>query len=660
MSAIEKIQRELVKRLDDQSDHPVYPKIFLESVNASTLQAVVRLGEDSPPMIVDLESLEKIRKQRELKIAREKEDRFRFRCEPKMWKRIDLMMAKKRLEHPGVQLELLVMGGVRGSKTDFTHSRTTTHFFYTQQAWTWGLHETQASSKTIQQRRIMEFFPPEMNPGSGKLKKDRKTRLTYSDGGGFTGDMFNLEWNCQDENGREYVGGGLFDFKFYKSDESTLQGAELTCAVSDELVPKSICDTVRERLLSRAADTRKPEFQARIRKAVELLEADKELPGPLLAAIYHGVHLIGFTPKEGYSNTVSDFLDGAVTIEETTTHVVKEDIHGVDAEFKQRWGGPEWGPLGKELLPGKMVPRFKQPKKSTRLVAYLHTYDNAHRGNWPAMVQQCQGATEEYIRIIAYGDVSKGWSTRFPTWKDTVHVIDKSQVPRNGTWYHIVDPAGDRNWFMIWALCADDGRLYVVRESPQEGDFIPDVGDPGAWAVTSEHGKRNGDPGPAQQGFGWGFARYKKEIERIEAEIGAWWSPDGSPIKVTERYMDSRLGSSGTPTSGGFTTIMEGMSEEGIEFEPTSGDRLREGDQAILNLLFYNPEAPRGAPDAVPKLMVVKTCLAVIFMFQNYGDAMKPKDEACKDPRDGVAYLVLADPVYQEGESLDAVGGGCY
>lgn len=660
MSAIEKIQVELTNRLHEQLDHPVYPKIILEGLNAATLQAVIRLGDSSGPMVVELEDLEKIRKQRELKIIREKEDRFRYRCEPKMWKRIDLMMAKKRLAHPGVQLELLVMGGIRGSKTDFTHSRITTHFFYTKDAWVWGLHETQSSSKTIQQKRIMDFFPPEMNPGSGKFRKDRKTRLNYADGSGFTGDMFNLIWQCHDENGTEFTGGGLFDFKFYKSDVSTLQGAELTCAVSDELVPRAVCDTVRERLLSRAADTRKPEFLARIRQAVELLEAGKELPGPLLAAIYHGVHLIGFTPKEGYSNTVSDFLDGAVTIEESTTHVVKEDIHGVDAEFKQRWGGPEWGPMGKELLPGKKVPRFKQPKKPTRLVAYLHTYDNAHRGNWPAMVQQCQGATEEYIRIIAYGDVSKGWSTRFPTWKDTVHVIKRSQVPRTGTWYHIVDPAGDRNWFMIWALCADDGRLYIVRESPQEGDFIPDVGDPGPWAETSELGKRNGDPGSAQQGYGWGFARYKKEIERIEAEIGKWWSQDGTPIKVTERYMDSRLGSSGTPTSGGFTTIMEGMSEEGLEFEPSSGDRLREGDQAIIDLLDFNPEAPKGAADAVPHLMVVEDCHAVIFMFQNYGDPLKPKDEACKDPRDVVAYLVLADPVYQEGDTLDGEGGGCY
>ena len=660
MSAIEKIQVELTNRLHEQLDHPVYPKIILEGLNAATLQAVIRLGDSSGPMVVELEDLEKIRKQRELKIIREKEDRFRYRCEPKMWKRIDLMMAKKRLAHPGVQLELLVMGGIRGSKTDFTHSRITTHFFYTKDAWVWGLHETQSSSKTIQQKRIMDFFPPEMNPGSGKFRKDRKTRLNYADGSGFTGDMFNLIWQCHDENGTEFTGGGLFDFKFYKSDVSTLQGAELTCAVSDELVPRAVCDTVRERLLSRAADTRKPEFLARIRQAVDLLEAGKELPGPLLAAIYHGVHLIGFTPKEGYSNTVSDFLDGAVTIEESTTHVVKEDIHGVDAEFKQRWGGPEWGPMGKELLPGKKVPRFKQPKKPTRLVAYLHTYDNAHRGNWPAMVQQCQGATEEYIRIIAYGDVSKGWSTRFPTWKDTVHVIKRSQVPRSGTWYHIVDPAGDRNWFMIWALCADDGRLYIVRESPQEGDFIPDVGDPGPWAETSELGKRNGDPGSAQQGYGWGFARYKKEIERIEAEIGKWWSQDGSPIKVTERYMDSRLGSSGTPTSGGFTTIMEGMSEEGLEFEPSSGDRLREGDQAIIDLLDFNPEAPKGAADAVPHLMVVEDCHAVIFMFQNYGDPLKPKDEACKDPRDVVAYLVLADPVYQEGDTLDGEVGGCY
>ena len=290
-------------------------------------------------------------------------------------------------------------------------------------------------------------------------------------------------------------------------------------------------DTVRERLLSRAADTRHPVFLARIAKAVRMLEAGEELPGALIGAIYHGVHLIGFTPKEGYSNTVANFLDGAITTEEVVA----------------------------ELLPGKKVPRFKQPKKDTRLVAYLHTYDNAHKGNWPAMVKQCQDAPEGAVRVIAYGDVSKGWSVRFAKYSDTIHLVTKAWLKehvKDGTWYHIIDPHGERMWFMLWVVVDVNDNIYIVREAPLEGDFVPDVGDPGAWAVTSTHGCRNGDAGDGQQGRGWGLDRYVTEMKRIEEVLSTWW---GKPINVVERIVDSRGGQNPTLHAGGKSTTFDDL-----------------------------------------------------------------------------------------------------
>ena len=660
------LEQRLQTILAKQTEHPVYPLLTLRAVDVNTLQAVIDYGKQR--FVLSVEGVVKQRDSREALIAKQKADRFRYRCEPEMWKKIDLAMAKKRLAHPGVQLELLVMGGIRGSKTDFTHSRAVNHFFYTENAWVWGLHETQPSSKTIQQARIIEFFPPELNPVTGKFKKDRKTRMQYSEGGGFTGDMFNLHWKCQDESGREFDGGGLFDFKFYRSQNSTLQGSELTCAVSDELIPLHMVDTVRERLLSRAADTRHPAFLARIRHAVQLLEAGEDLPGPLLALIYHGVHLIGFTPKEGYSNTVADFLDGAVTTEECTTHVVNPRVRTVSqtSTFQTGTEKPiegltetftaEYASL--ELLPGKWVPRFKQPKKDTRLVAYLHTYDNAHKGNWPAMVKQCQNATEGYVRVIAYGDVSKGWSVRFAKYTDTVHVVTKEWVKEHvndGTWYHIIDPHGERMWFMLWALVCPNGNIYLVRESPLEGDFVPDVGDPGPWAITSTNGYRNGDAGDGQLGRGWGLDRYVAEIKRIEDELSAWW---GSPIRVAERIVDSRGGQNPTMHAGGKSTVFDDLCDRNdiSGFALADGGRLSDGDQAINNRLDYD-----AAEGKAPTLFVVaEKCPAVVFMFQNYGNPLKPKDEACKEPRDCIAYLVQADPCYTGEGAMQSYGGGSY
>lgn len=639
---------DLQERLINQSEHPVHPPIRYLSGDSRTLEALVQIG--SQRFCLPIEGIDKMRKQREGKIKREKEDRFRYRSEPEMWGKIDLAMAKKRLEHPGVQLELLVMGGVRGSKTDLTHSRALIHFFYTQSAWCWGLHETQSTSKTIQQRRIMEFFPPEMNPDSGKYRKDKHTRMSYSDGSGFTGDMFTLKWTCKDEDENEFDGGGLFDFKFYRSEDSTLQGAELTCAVSDELIPLPMCDTVRERLLSRSADTRHPKFLARIRRAVEIMEAGKPLPGPLLAAIYHGVHLIGFTPKEGYSPTVADFLDSAVTIEDSDTRIIRSDILGLDEEFVAKWGD-------KELLPGKRVPRFKQPKKATRLVAYLHTSDNAHKGNWPAQVQQCQHAPEGYIRTIAYGDVSKGWSVRFAKYSDKVHLVTKDWIKQHvkeGTWYQVIDPHGERMWFMIWALVCPNGNIYIVRESPLTGDMVPDVGDPGDWAVSSINGMRNGDAGPAQEGKGWGTDRYVAEMLRVEEEISAWW---GSPIQVVERIVDSRGGQNPTLHSGGTSTTFDDLCERDdiSGFTLAQGSRLSDGDQKINDRLDYDITTGKA-----PKLFASDECKAIIFMFQNYGNPLKPKDEACKEPRDCIAYLTLAEPEHIPAKFMDSYTSGAY
>lgn len=622
------IEQKLASLLAKQTEHPVYRLLKLRAVDAKTLQAVVDCGGQR--FVLTPEEVATMQVQRETRISREKADRFRHRCEPEMWRKIDLAMALKRLAHPGVQLELLVMGGIRGSKTDFTHSRAVLHFFHTAKAWTWGLHETQASSKTIQQARIIEFFPPELNPSTGKFKKDKQTRMTYSEGGGFTGDMFNLHWKCRDESGVEYDAGGLFDFKFYKSADSTLQGSELTCAVSDELIPLNMVDTVRERLLSRAADTRHPKFLARIAKAVQMMKEGEDLPGALIGAIYLGVHLIGFTPKEGYSNTVADFLDGAVTTEEVPA----------------------------ELLPGKKVPRFKQPKRETRLVAYLHTYDNAHKGNWPAMVQQCKGTPEAAVRLIAYGDVSKGWSIRFAKWDDMIHTVTKAWLKDNvkaGTWYHIIDPHGERMWFMMWALVSPDGSIYIVREAPLQGDFVPDVGDPGPWAITSTNGYRNGDAGEGQTGRGWGLDRYVAEIKRIEEELSEWW---GKPINVVERIVDSRGGQGPTIHAGGKSTVFDDLVDRDdiAGFELADGGRLSDGDQAINNRLDYDMDAGKA-----PTLYVVaEKCPAVVFMFQNYGNPLKPKDEACKEPRDCIAYLVQQDPVFMSEQQTQFYSGGTY
>lgn len=586
---------------------------------------------------------------RERRIGLAKSEALRHCWEPEVWRETDLRMARKRLDHPGVVLEVLVTGGIRSGKTYGCTRRVMASFLYTEDSKVWVLDETETTSKRWHQGEVHHFLPPELDTATGKMKRDKTTKFNYAEGSGFTDNMFNVHWQARDENGNPVNGGGMWEHRFYGADIATLQGAELTCANSDELVPRSVCDSVRERLLSRAQDTARPAFLARIRAAVRLLEAGERLPVPLLGAIYHSTHFVSFTPKEGYSSTVADFLDGAVTVAEVPA----------------------------TLMPGKMVPRFKQPKKATRLIVYLHTYDNPFKGNWPGMVSDCEGKTEDEIRILAYGDIQKNWNVKFTGFKDTVHVVhDRSLIPRVGTWREVVDPAGARPWAMSWQLCDAMGKVWIVREWPQEGTDIPGIGDPGAWAISSRTGKKNGDKGPAQLlRLGWGFADYTREIWRVRMEIGAWWlaqkgtvklhwknRPDwtleGSPIEVEESYMDSRFANYRSKTSGGDMTLIESMAdqENALEFRPAPGDSLDEGDSYIISALSHDARRPVDALNS-PALYFWHECRGHIYAMQNYctnefTEGTKASDEACKDFRDTTAMGLLAYPEHVSGAQL--------
>jgi len=336
--AVLSAQQELAPALALEADHAVYHRTIVDwDASPSLDQLRVDLG--CGWMTLTLPELLEAKRYRAQLLADEKADPLRHAWECEQWKRTDLRMARKRLEHPGVVLELLATGGIRGTKTFGAGRRVMANFLYTENAKIWVLDETEPTSKRWHQAQIYRLLPPELDPTTGRLKKDKSTKFNYSEGSGFTDNFFNIHWDCYLEDGRQITGGGLWEHRFYGSDIATLQGAELTCANSDELVPKAVCDSVRERLLSRAQDTSTPAFLARIRKAVALLEAGLPVPLPLLGAIYHSVHIITFTPKEGYSSTVADFLDGALTVDITDTKILPDGVglHTLPAEFVAKY-----------------------------------------------------------------------------------------------------------------------------------------------------------------------------------------------------------------------------------------------------------------------------------------------------------------------------------
>lgn len=592
-----------------QTPHPVIPQIT----------------EDTLASLPVAQAVEVLR-QREEMIRLEESDPYRYGYEPVMWRMVDRQVIERRLEtncEPFV-LNVTLLGGIRSGKTDFAAKRIVQHFIHTERAWCWALHETERSSQTIGQGRIYRYLPAEYRTDSGNLKSNRENKLKYKHGFGFTGMAFTLH-------------GRLFDFKVYGSDSSTLQGSELTCAWSDELVPKSIAATVQERLNTKAAGV--VAIKGELREALAYLDAGKSIPAPLLALIYLGVHIRSFTPKEGYTPVVAETLDGAVTTIDEEAEIL-----------------PIYGPADaaghRPILGYDRVPRVKKCKRRDHIVCYFHTKDNFYGGNWRGLKVSLETAKDEEKRVTAYGDVKKAWAGAFPKFKDLVHVITRSQVPKKGTWYHVVDPCSGRNWFMAWFLVDANDRTYVVREWPQAGDYVPGVGDPGDWAVSSElAGKFDGDKGPAQNSFGFGLNDYKDEIARVEMELGLWWNATpgeggilqpGPPIMPEERHMDSRFGNTPTPSRDESTTLIEECADIGLHFEPAPGEHQSEGIQLINNALSYDDTKPVSSLNS-PRLYIVEDCQAMIFTLQNWTGKDGQKG-ASKDPKDVLSYHLLTSP----------------
>lgn len=662
-------------QLKRQSSHPVWtPSRVLWDEDWSLEAVPVQTGD----LLETLCPKDLIRRiaAREALIQRSKEDPLRFLCEPPEYRRIDLECARKRRAMPGVPLMLWVSGGIRSSKTEFVTRRVASNFWWTPRAWCWGFHQTDTTSRSIQQARVYRFLPPEVRPDSGKLRKDRTTKFSYSEGTGFTGSQFNIYWECRNEIEEEYTGGGMFEFRFYGQDAGTMVGQELTCATEDELVPPQVVKLVDDRLLTRAGDTRDRKFLQRIQHAIELLEAGKSLPPSLLAAVYHGWQLISFTPKEGWTPSTSMFMQGATEYAhyDPTPQVqlaMQEAIAAMPTPELQQAKAAELSANPWTLAGITSVPAFAQPVDPRKLVAFLPTFVNVFKGNWPGAVESVQGRSRETIEITLFGLVRRNVQSLLP-YDAARHKRTEQELWSSGTVFEVADPAPKKPWVIKWYMVDAACRKQIVQEWPCETWEIEGVGLPGPWAVPSESDKLNGDPGPAQQLIlprSWddytrriwqGRQRLAKrlravhgdrlKVKTVELNL-SWknrpdWTLEGEFVAVAESYMDSRFASLPTTSKGGQnSTAMEEMmdAENRIIWDQADGGSIEDGVMLI--------QAEMDADIlGVPGFTVQAECTNSIFAlntyaFPEYSENTKKKDEACKDYIDPDRYFLKKDPI---------------
>jgi hypothetical protein len=564
-----------------QTKSPVIPEIVIEGRRPDGTFVVQyrgqRLGATEAQLLA-------IHREREEQLARMVEDPWRYGWLNPAWERADAAYAELREKFRKGVTELLILGGNRSGKSRYFARKAMQHLVNTPGAKVWCLQSTEAASIQNQQPYLWEYLPKEWKPSaSGKLKKGAVANITYSQKGGFTENSFVLP------NGSQCW------FKFYSMDVSSIEGAELNFVWADELVTPDWLEALRFRLLTR----------------------DGELG-------------IGFTPVEGYTTTVKEYLDGAKTIEE------------VDAPLLPRYR--EGNLIGLE-----QVPRIQQCTREKSRVVYFHTADNPY-GNPEAMETELRGSNRERILMRAYGVPTKARMSMFPKFRENVHVVPHDKVPGDGTVFHFVDPGEGKTWAMLWIRYTPDGRCWIYREWPGQLEYIEGVGYPGPWAEAD--GKlQDGRPGPAQKACaGFGFEDYKRIIEAAEKADVA---------EPAERWMDSRYGNTPTMTQEGVRTLIEQCSDRiGLDFRATSGQAIVEGVTLINDWLAYNEDAPVDALNS-PRLYISERCQNLIYALKTWTGA-DGKKGATKDWIDILRYITLSGVGYEDPAMLRARPGGSY
>ena len=291
----------------------------------------------------------------------------------------------------------------------------------------------------------------------------------------------------------------------------------------------------------------------------------------------------------------------------------------------------------------------------------------------------CAGKTSEYVERVAYGVARDSVARAFPKFGPW-NVVKRTQLPAIGTNYFFCDPAGARNWFMLWVRVTpgNPGSHYIYRD-------WPDLAAYGEWAVPTEREVNeearkgwDGDPGPAQPGMGYGVVRYKQQIlecERIKPDsmdpqhvrLRDQARRSGADLKqvretIAERYIDSRAAANEHIAEEGGTCILEEFAEvqkdsqgqvtgAGMDLTPASGVGKRQGSDEnegltlVNEMLDWNQEQKLVAVLNQPHLYVCEDAAQVRWMFENFTGRAGEKG-ASKDPADLARYMALAKLEY--------------
>lgn len=492
---------------------------------------------------------------REDMIFKMNDDPYRYGHELDHWLKADKLLKGGS--------EILCLGGNRSGKTEWAGKRVVQAAMNNPNSIIWCFQTTFENSVQMQQKVIWKYIPKELK----NAKKTKVTNISYSQKRGFS------DGKVVFPNGSEIV------FRNYSQDITTIEGGEIGSMNpmedephifnagfwADELIPQAWLETLRFRLVTRDA-----------------------------------VGIITFTPIEGYSPTVKEYLNGAITEEEIVS----------------------------DLIPKMKVPIVQQPKRKDSKIIYFQTKDNIY-GGYERIKKTLEGAHRDDILCRAHGVPVKPMAGKFPKFSHKHNVVKHSEIPfikdkeADVTHYMVIDPSGAKPWFMIWISVTPLDEVYVWAEFP---DYSY-----GDWADMSKGTK--GRPGDGAKPNGYGFQDYKDRMLEIE---------DGRVI--FERIIDPRLGATRFQKEECQTTYIDELTNIGIDTLPAPGYDEDTGLQAINNWLSWDDTKPLDLGNK-PKLFISDQCENTIYAFTEY-TGMLGKDEPTKDPIDCVRYAAVSEIIY--------------
>lgn len=525
------------------TEHP-----FLE---APTAEEIVWLYDHNLPL------LKQLHKAHEGRIEASVNDPIRYGFDLPGWERI----------REGLQSynECLALGGNRSGKTTGFAKIVMEAVTESNDGHVVCFSQNEDTSIKVQQAAIWEMMPREMK----KKTKSIDGYINFSMQNGFTGKSFIFP------DTRTRV-----DFKTYtqfSNNQTILEGFEygfpdpaginIGAWLDEYLGDATLVNTLRFRLATRDA-----------------------------------VMGVGFTPIDGYTPFISDYLKNVETLETRSAALIR----------------------------GREVPVRQYSPSRDASVVYLHSDENPF-GGYERIAKDLRGRPEEEILVRAYGVPVKSMTSLLPLFNTEVNVLSDQKENKYGmkfpdvsnkaryTVYQVVDPAGARNYVSIWAAVDEWDNVYICREWPDWDTY-------GEWA---EFGDPKWRYGPASKKIGLSVHGYCGLFDEVEDDLG---------VEVFERIGDSRFFAKENENN---EDLFMSFEEYGFIFVPSDGRMEEVGLSALDEWFNYNPNEPIDAANR-PRCYIHESCRNLIDSLINYNSKGK-MDEPLKDFFDAIRYLRMAN-----------------